>query len=445
MRYTALSEADRESMLKTIGVKSINELFSSLPEKTRSFDLPGHKAEIEVEREMKEISRKNLTCSDAPSFLGAGNYRHHVPAALDYLIQRGEFLTSYTPYQPEISQGTLQTIYEFQTQVSLITDMEISNASMYDAATSCAEAVSMACRINKRNNVLISGGLHPHYIDVIKTQLQFLDLNFFTSVPCYSGDENLFEKIDNSIACVIVQNPSFFGDIQDYTELAKQCNNYGSLLVVAVAEPLSLGLFKPPGAMNADIVVCEGQSLAGPLSFGGPGLGLFSTRKKFVRQMPGRICGETVDVNNKRGFVLTMSTREQHIRREKATSNICTNSGLVALAFSIHMTLLGEKGFRRLAEINHLNAVFLAEKLERISGIRILTKNFFNEFTLQLPSPAESVVEELAKNKILGGVPVSRFYPNQSGLEDLMLVAITELNTESEINEFIDVLGRVIK
>ena len=360
MRYLPLSDTNRRDMLATIGAASVDELFRDVPKSalaSAKFALPNTKSEIEIERALGLMAAKNLDCSKAPAFLGAGNYRHHTPASLDYLIQRGEFLTAYTPYQPEISQGTLQAIFEYQTQVALITGMEVANASMYDCATATAEAVAMAARVTKRTKALVSGNVHPHYRDVTATAMKFLDVDVELLAPDPYDIEDLIGRVGPDLACVVVQTPGFFGTLKDYTALAKACHDAGALLVVCVAEPVSLGLITPPGKMGADIVVGEGQSLAGPMSFGGPGVGLFATREKFLRQMPGRLAGETTDELGRRGWVLTLSTREQHIRREKATSNICTNSGLIALAFSIHMTLLGEAGFTRLAELNHAHAV----------------------------------------------------------------------------------------
>jgi glycine dehydrogenase subunit 1 len=429
MRYLPLTEEDRRAMLGVIGAKSVDELFGDIPASLRltsPLDLPKGLGEIEIERELAALAAKNMEAGSVPSFLGAGAYRHHVPAAVDYLVQRGEFLTSYTPYQPEIAQGTLQVLFEFQTQVALITDMEVANASMYDGATAAAEAVMMANRVTRRQKALLAGDLHPHYRAVIETYGRF---NGFatTTTPI----EALAAAIDNATSCVVVQNPGFFGDVRDYAALAEACHGAGALLVVAVAEVVSLGLIRPPGAMGADIVVAEGQSLGNALEYGGPYLGLFATREKFMRQMPGRLTGQTVDADGLRGFVLTLSAREQHIRREKATSNICTNSGLCALAFSIHLALLGEVGFIRLAEINHAKAVQLAERLERLPGVSIVTPSFFNEFTLRLPRPAAPIVDALASRGVLAGVPVSRLMPERT--HDL-LVAATELTIDADID-----------
>ena len=429
MRYLPLTEEDRRAMLGVIGAKSVDDLFGDIPASLRlkaPLDLPKGMGEIEIERELAALAAKNMAAGSVPSFLGAGAYRHHVPAAVDYLVQRGEFLTSYTPYQPEIAQGTLQVLFEFQTQVALITDMEVANASMYDGATAAAEAVMMANRVTRRQKALLAADLHPHYRAVIETYGRFN--GFATRVP--RDIEALAASIDNTISCVVVQNPGFFGDVRDYAALAEACHKAGALFVVAVAEVVSLGLIKPPGAMGADIVVAEGQSLGNALEYGGPYLGLFATREKFMRQMPGRLTGQTVDADGLRGFVLTLSAREQHIRREKATSNICTNSGLCALAFSIHLALLGELGFTRLAELNHAKAVQLAERLEKLPGIGLMTPSFFNEFTLRLPRPAAPIVDTLAARGIRAGVPVSRLLPERTN--DLLVTA-TELTTDADM------------
>jgi len=428
MRYLPLTEEDRRAMLGVIGVKSVDDLFGDVPAALRlkaPLDLPKGMGEIEIERELAALAAKNMAADSVPSFLGAGAYRHHVPAAVDYLVQRGEFLTSYTPYQPEIAQGTLQALFEFQTQVALITDMEVANASMYDGATAAAEAVMMANRVTRRAKALLAGDLHPQYRAVIETYGRFN--GFATTLAPLDA---VGAAIDNTISCVVVQNPGFFGDVRDYAALAEACHKAGALLVVAVAEIVSLGLIKPPGAMGADIVVAEGQSLGNALEYGGPYLGLFATREKFMRQMPGRLTGQTVDADGRRGFVLTLSAREQHIRREKATSNICTNSGLCALAFSIHLALLGEVGFTRLAELNHAKAVQLAERLEKLPGVSLMTPSFFNEFTLRLPCPAAPLIDALASRGILAGVPVSRLLPER--VNDLLVTA-TELTTDADI------------
>ncbi len=446
MRYLPLNAADRRAMLAKIGVAGIDDLFGDVPEVARlgaRLDLPPPAGEIEVEREIAQLAARNLGTSRVPSFLGAGAYRHHVPAAVDHLIQRSEFLTSYTPYQPEISQGTLQALFEFQTQVALITGMDVANASLYDGATATAEAVLMAMRLTHRHRVVLSGALHPHYRAVTRTMAELAGATLILGAAKPAGDEDLIALVDGGTAAVVVQTPDLFGQLRDLKPLATACHEKGTLLVAVVTEVVSLGAVMPPGAMGADIVAAEGQSVGVPLSFGGPYLGLLATREKFVRQMPGRLCGETLDRDGRRGFVLTLSAREQHIRREKATSNICTNSGLCALAFCIHLTLLGEDGFTRLARLNHAKAVQVAQKLEALPGIRLLNRSFFNEFTLELPVPAAAVVERLAGEGILAGVPLSRLEPNDANLVSLLLVAVTELTTEDEVAALAAALNRV--
>jgi len=447
MRYLPLTDTDRRAMLARIGVPSVESLYRDVPEfarLTEPVDLPSHLGELEVEREIAALAAKNLGTSSVPSFLGAGAYRHHIPAAVDHLIQRGEFLTSYTPYQPEITQGTLQYLFEFQTQVCLITGMEVANASMYDGATATAEAVMMANRVTRRRRAVLSGNLHPHYREVTATHARFHGFEVAAAAANPRGMEDLIAEIDAETSCVVVQNPDFFGHLRDHGALAEACRKAGALLIVAVTEPVSLGLVESPGAMGADIVTAEGQPIGNALSYGGPYLGLFAAREKYVRQMPGRLVGETADVEGRRGWVLTLSTREQHIRREKATSNICTNSGLCCLAFTIHLTLLGEAGLGRLAELNHAAAVHLAERLAGISGCHVVNESFFNEFTLQLPMPAAEVVEKLAAKRILAGVPVSRLHPGNPELANLLLVSATECTTKDDMDALVDGLKKVL-
>jgi glycine dehydrogenase subunit 1 len=398
---------------------------------------------MEVERILGRMAAKNVAASSVPFFVGAGAYKHHVPASVDHLIQRSEFLTSYTPYQPEIAQGTLQYLFEFQTQVAALTGMEVANASMYDGSTGTGEAVLMAHRITKRRKAVLSGGLHPHYAAVVRTLSGMASDTVVSLDPDVSGTEDLLAQIDDSVSCVVVQTPDVFGNLRDLRAVADKAHQHGALLVAVFTEVMSLGLVTPPGAMGADIVVGEGQSIGNGLNFGGPYVGLFATRQKYVRQMPGRLCGETVDANGQRGFVLTLSTREQHIRRDKATSNICTNSGLCCLAFTIHMTLLGEAGLRRLARVNHANAVKLADALAGVSGVEVLNETFFNEFTVRLPKPAAEVVEALAERGVLAGVPVSRLLPG-ADLDDLLLVASTEVNTDEDRAAFVAAVKEVL-
>jgi len=453
MRYLPLSDTNRRDMLAQIGVSSVDELFRDLPKKalaSASFDLPNTMSEIEVERALGVMAAKNMNCAAAPAFLGCGNYRHHTPASLDYIIQRGEFLTAYTPYQPEIAQGTLQVLFEFQSQVARLTGMEVANASMYDGSTAMTEAVFMARRITRKAKCIVSAGVHPHYTSVLKTLTRFtgdvVEAGTPVLTPGAPGDDlaGLIAAIDSDTSCVVVQNPNLFGHIADLTPLADACHKAGALLIVVVTEVVSLGAVKSPGEMGADIVVGEGQSLGAGLLFGGPYLGLFACREKHVRQMPGRLCGETVDASGKRGFVLTLSTREQHIRREKATSNICTNSGLIALAFSVHLTLLGEKGLRHLAALNHARAVQLAERLGRMPGVTLLNGAFFNEFTLDLGREARPVVRKLAEKGVLGGVSLGRLWPDAPALNTAMIVAVTETATDEDFDAFEDALDEVL-
>ena len=446
MRYLPLTENDRAEMLEVIGVNSVEDLYQQVPKNALlpgPVDLPMQQDELGVERALSKMAGENTSAGSVPFFLGAGAYRHHIPATVDHLIQRGEFLTSYTPYQAEVSQGTLQYLFEFQTQVALITGMDVANASMYDGATSCAEAALMARRITKRKDIILSGGLHPHYVDTTKTLLRYLEGTVKTLELDVNNCENIAEHITPETACVIVQYPDLLGRIHDLQPLAQECHKQESLLIVVLTEIVAVGALKSPGEMGADIVAAEGRSLGNSLNFGGPNIGLFATKEKFVRQMPGRLSGQTVDVDGNRGWVLTLSTREQHIRREKATSNICTNSGLCALAFSIHLALLGEKGINRLAQINHLKAVQLVQKIEARGG-KILNNSFFNEFTVELSEPAVTVVDKLAAEGILAGVPLVRLLPNCRGVEKLLLVAVTEMVTEEDMDRLIAVLEGVI-
>ena len=446
MRYLPLSPDDRAGMLAKIGVDHIDALFADIPSDRLLNHLPKlplHKGEIDVERLMGRMASRNVSASSVPFFVGAGAYKHHVPATVDHLIQRSEFLTSYTPYQPEIAQGTLHYLFEFQTQVAALTGMDVANASMYDGSTGCGEAVLMAHRITKRNRAILSGGLHPHYADVVRTLSAMAEAECVTLAPDVLGHEDILSHIDSSVSCVVVQTPDFFGNLRDLRAIADKCHSNGALLIAVFTEVMSLGLITPPGEMGADIVVGEGQSIGNALNFGGPYVGLFATKSQYVRQMPGRLCGETVDADGTRGFVLTLSTREQHIRRDKATSNICTNSGLCTLAFTIHMSLLGQAGLKRVAEINHANAVMLADELNAIKGVSVLNQSFFNEFAVRLPGNAGHIVEQLAARHIMAGVPVSRLIPD-AGLDDVLLVANTEVNSDDDRQAFVDALKEVL-
>jgi len=464
MRYLPLTQDDRQAMLARIGAASIDDLFVDVPAEARLPgpipNLPNHQPEMLVERELVRLAKKNMAAGEHPFFLGCGAYRHHVPASVDHLIQRGEFLTSYTPYQPEIAQGTLQYLFEFQSQVSRLTGMDVANASMYDGSTALAEAVFMARRVTKRGTALISAGVHPHYVKAAQTLCRFTGDRIVAEAPDIGGGNNasaphndtapgddieaLIARIDGDTSAVVVQNPNVFGHVADLSGLAEACHAQGALLIVVVTEVVSLGAIRSPGEMGADIVVGEGQSLGVGLQFGGPHLGLFACNHKHVRQMPGRLCGETVDADGRRGFVLTLSTREQHIRREKATSNICTNSGLMSLAFTIHMTLLGEKGLRHLAELNHARAVETAERLAAIPGVELLTHRFFNEFTLRLPVPARQAVRDMAEMGVLGGISLGRLFPRRLDLENGLVVAVTETVSKADIDALVRALTEIL-
>ena len=444
MRYLPLNENDRTEMLGVVGVKSIDDLFQDVPKAARLdnlIDVPTHKTEAEVDAHLTALASKNRAAGSGPFFIGAGAYRHHVPATVDHLIQRSEFLTAYTPYQPEISQGTLQVLFEFQTQVAMLTGMDVANASMYDGSTACGEAVLMACRVKRRKKVYIASGVHPHYSAVSKNVSKYQGIDLRTD-PCAPGkDIDVLNELDKDIAAIVVQSPNVFGEIIDLEPYAEAAHAVGALLISVFTEPVAFGAIKSHGEMGADIVVGEGQSIGVGLNYGGPYVGLFAVKQKLVRQMPGRVCGETVDADGQRGYVLTLSTREQHIRREKATSNICTNSGLCTVAFSIHMSLLGEAGLRTLATLNHEKACQLADALSAIDGVELITENFFNEFTVRLSKPAKGVVESMLKQNVLGGLHASRL---MKGQDDLLIVCATETNSDADINAFVAALTEAL-
>jgi len=446
MRYLPLDSTDRALMLARVGVAHVDELFADIPADKRLsalIDIPRAKSEIEVERALASLATRNVAAGSVPFFLGAGAYRHHVPASVDHLIQRSEFLTSYTPYQPEIAQGTSQVLFEFQTQVAALTGMEIANASMYDGSTACGEAVLMAHRLTRRKKAVLSGGLHPQYADVVATLANMASDEVNRLPPDILASEDIAAAIDDRTSCVVVQTPDFFGNLRDLAPIKAAAQAKGALLIAVFTEAASLGLVRSPGEMGADIVVGEGQSIGNALNFGGPYVGLFATQLKYVRQMPGRLAGETIDAEGKRSFVLTLSTREQHIRREKATSNICTNSGLCALAFSIHMSLLGQTGLQRLAKVNHANAVQLADRLAGLKGVSVVNECFFNEFTIRTPRAAGELIEALAKKGIIGGLPVSRLLP-EAGLDDLIVVANTEMNSDADRAAYAAILAECL-
>ncbi len=434
MRYLPLSESDRGEMLARIGVKHIDALFADVPRSVlldAPVDLPGRKGELEVDRILARLASRNVPASSGPFFVGAGAYKHHVPATVDHLIQRSEFLTSYTPYQPEIAQGTLQYLFEFQTQVAALTGMDVANASMYDGSTGTAEAVLMAHRVTRRRKALLSGGLHPHYAEVVRTLSAMADDELLTLPPDVTADgghpraDRRQPVLRRRAVARRVRQPARPQAHRREGAPARRAAHRG------VHRSRRAGPDRVARRHGSRHRGGEGQSIGNALSFGGPYVGLFATKAQYVRQMPGRLCGETVDADGTRGYVLTLSTREQHIRRDKATSNICTNSGLCCLAFTIHMTLLGEAGLGRLARINHANAVKLADALAGVPKVEVLNRTFFNEFTVKLPDDAAGFVERLAERGILGGVPVSRLLP-KAGLDDLLLVASTEINTDDD-------------
>ena len=441
------TDQETREMLEAVGVKDIKALFKDIPEKFRfpNLTLPPAMTEMEIMAEMQNIAQANETTQDLICFLGAGAYNHYTPAAVDMLLKRGEFYTAYTPYQPEISQGTLQAIFEYQSLISALTGMEACNASHYDGATATAEAVIMAYQNfrGKRNKVILSPTLHPQYRATARTYTQGHENLVITgddsSKP--SGDPaGLINQIDEQTAIVIVQYPDFLGNIYDYTGLIEKAHAVGALVAVAV-NPVALGMLKTPGEMGADIVVGEGQPLGIPLSYGGPYLGIFATNKEHIRKMSGRLVGETVDSKGNRAFVLTLTAREQHIRREKATSNICSNQGLLALAAAIHLSLLGKHGLKKVAELNYHKAHFAAEKIAAIPGYSVcMDKPFFNEFVVCCPTPAKDINAHLLEHGILGGYELANDFP---ALEEQLLVAVTEMNTKEEIDMLCEVLAEV--
>jgi glycine dehydrogenase subunit 1 len=440
--YIPHTPAEREEMLRAIGVSRLEDLFQAVPAAHRypSLDLPPGLTEMEALAEMQELAYANSTTRELVSFLGAGAYNHYIPAAVDSILRRGEFYTAYTPYQPELSQGTLQAIYDYQSLVAALTGMDVSNASHYDGATAVAEAVSMAYANfrGKRSGVVLSPSLHPHYRQTVRTYNP--DSNLVITgedTALDGGPQALIPLIDNNSALVVVQYPDFFGRIYDYSALAEAAHQAGALLAISV-NPLALGLLKAPADFGADIVTGEGQPLGIPLSFGGPYLGLFATRKEFVRKMAGRLVGETEDTRGNRAYVLTLTAREQHIRREKATSNICTNQGLIALASAVYMSLLGKQGLRQVAELCYHKAHYAAQQIDKVRGYKLWAKTpFFHEFVVRCPMPAAEVNEHLLEHGILGGYDLSQDYPS---LENHILFAVTEMNSKAEIDMLVHVL-----
>ncbi len=445
MSYYPHTEAERQDMLRTIGLTHIDELFAAVPGQVRfpTLDLPSALSPMEIEREMADLAGRNRHAGDGfISFLGAGAYRHYAPPLVDHLISRGEFLTAYTPYQPEVSQGTLQAIFEYQTMMAELTGMEVSNASHYDGATAAAEAVIMAVNtVRNRKRIIIPPTVHPQYRAVIRTYTQGMDLDIVGDDNPENGVEAALSLLDKRTALVIVQTPNFFGQLEHLEGLAERVHDAGALLCV-VAEPVHMALFRPPGAYGADIVCGEGQPLGLPLSYGGPYLGYFCTRERHVRKMAGRVVGQTVDADGQRSFTLTLSTREQHIRRAKATSNICSNQGLMALAAGIYMAAMGKQGLRKVAELTYHNAHYLAKQIEALPGYRVWqNKPFFQEFVVECPRAAADINERLlAEYDIIGGYDLGQDYPH---LADHLLVSATEMTTPAEVSALVEALQEI--
>lgn len=441
MRYIPHTPEEIAEMLKVAGVGSPEDLFSTIPEEfklKKPLNLPPPLCEMELKAHLLSLSKKNVSVRDSSSFLGGGAYHHYIPAAISQLINRGEFFTAYTPYQPEVSQGTLQALFEYQTLVCRLTGMEIANASNYDASTACAEAVLMAHRINKRKKALVARSLHPQYRKVMKTYLdrfgfEIVEIGATPDGSLDLGDLDLKNGADVSV--VMTASPNFFGVIEDIQKVKNLAKKHGALFATVASEPLSLALLKSPGEVEADIAVLEGQSFGVGLNFGGPNLGIFTSRQKYIRNMPGRIVGETVDTDGKRGYVLTFATREQHIRRERATSNICTNQGLCALMASIYLSLLGKEGLVELAKINLSRADYLKKALLKAGSGRIKLRYngpTFNEFVISVPE-ARSLLEKLRSKNIFGGILLDRYYDE---LKDCVLVCATEMNSKDSMDRF---------
>jgi glycine dehydrogenase subunit 1 len=444
MTYIPHSPKERDEMLAAIGVEKMEDLFTAIPEKHRypELNLPDALTEMEVATELSEIAQVNETTQDLVSFLGAGVYNHYIPAAIDHILTRGEFYTAYTPYQPEISQGTLQAIFEYQSLIAHLTGMDVANASHYDGATAVAEAVNMAMAQfrGKRKKIIMSASVHPQYRATTDTYTQFAEVEFVSAEASQNASESLIPLIDKNTALVVVQYPDFFGRIFDYTKLGEAAHEAGALFCI-VANPTALGILKTPGEMGADMVVGEGQPLGIPMSYGGPYLGFFTTRNKFVRKMAGRLVGESVDARGQRAFVLTLTPREQHIKRERATSNICSNQGLLALAAGVYMSLLGQNGMKQVAELCYHKAHYAVEKIAEIDGFDLsFDTPFFHEFAVTCPEPVAEINAYLLEHGILGGYDLGEEYPEMG---NQMLIAVTEMNSKEEIDAFVAVLSEV--
>ena len=445
LRYIPHTEEDVQKMLDAIGLKKVEDLFRVIPKESRlskPLTLPEPLSEPDLIRHLQGLQVPVMS-----SFLGGGAYHHFIPAVVSSLISRSEFYTAYTPYQPEISQGTLQAIFEYQTLMCQLTGMEVSNASLYDGASGLAEAVLMAHRITRRKKVLLSEAIHPEYRKVIQTYIdpdqQEMVLIPFKKDEGRTDEKVLFDHLKEDVSAVVIQSPNFFGVIEDLHPIGKKVHDLGGLMIVGFSEAVAYGILQPPGAMGADIVAGEGQSLGIPVSYGGPYLGIFTTQEKFVRNMPGRLVGETLDLEEKRGFVLTLATREQHIRRERATSNICTNEGLCALMATVFLSCLGKEGLKELAMMNLSKAQYAKKAISGIRGCKLnFTAPTFNEFVLQIEKEPGEVLEKIKKEKILGGVPLIKFYPE---LDHHLLVTVTEMNTKEEIDRWAEVLEKALR
>jgi len=438
-RYIGLTDADRQAMLSAIGVPDVRSLFTDVPESVRlnrKLDLPEPLSEMEVVKRLKLLAEKNIHVDQAACFLGAGAYDHFIPANLAPLLSRQEFYTAYTPYQPEISQGTLQAIFEYQTMICELTGMDVANASMYDGATALTEAAMLASDATRRKEVLVPKNIHPESMQVLKTYARFRGI-LVTEVDCPEGQIDLSDlqsKLNDNTAALVLQTPNFFGIIEDVAQAAELVHQNNSIMIVS-ADPISLALLKSPGELGADIVVGEGQSLGNPLSFGGPYLGFFAAKEKWLRKMPGRIVGQTVDKEGRRGFVLTLQTREQHIRREKATSNICSNQGLNALAATMYLTFLGKEGLREVAELCLQKAHYTYDKLLGTGKFKpVFEKPFFKEFAVFSQKPIVDLNQDLIEEGYIGGYPLERNFPE---LANGWLVCVTEKRTKDEINAFV--------
>ena len=448
-RFLPITEADRAEMLETIGVKSVGELFSDIPREAMNctLDLPPALSELELMRELREMSGRNSNLSDYACFLGAGAYNHFIPATVPHLVFRSEFYTAYTPYQAEISQGTLQTIFEYQSMICDLTGMDAANASHYDGATATAEAAILAINSYRdRDKIIVGPTLHPQYRATLRTYLAGHDIPIVGDEDLSLPLEEVLDKhLDEDTAGVIVQNPDFLGEVRDLRTIADRVHKAGAVFVVS-AYPISLGLYEAPGDYGADVVVGEGQPLGNTIGFGGPYLGIFACKDKYLRRMAGRLVGQTLDTEGRRGYVLTLQAREQHIRREKATSNICSNEALNALAACVYLATMGKSGLRQVAELCYQKAHYAASEIAKLSGYRVLSKEFFNEFVVDCPRPVGEINQSLNAKKIIGGYDLSKDYPSMgSGTRGAMLLAVTEMNTREQVDALVSALSEVAR